>query len=119
MLTLTASRMALIALVGLGLTGCSAVAEEASQAAMESFDCDDLAQDAVRASEGKTIELLKVRSPRMLVDNRTTYSEPTGTGESLILKCEGMGVWSDGSNSSVVIKSTIDADGDTWTQYQG
>lgn len=35
-----------------------------------------------------------------------------------MLKCEGMGVWSDGSKVGVILKATIDADGETWVEYQ-
>ena len=84
------------------------------------MDCNTLADDAVRISseQESLVELLKVRSPTVVTNNVDSYKLPSGTGESLVLKCEGMGVWSDGSKVGVILKATIDADGDTWVEYQ-
>jgi hypothetical protein len=102
------------------VTGCSAIEEAVADQGAAAMDCDILADDAVRISneQESMVELLKVRSPTVVTDNTDSYTLPTGTGESLILKCEGMGVWSDGSNDKVRLKATIDADGETWVSYQ-
>jgi hypothetical protein len=104
-----------------GMTGCAALEEVASSTT--SLDCDQLADEAVRISEEQTgglqLQLLKVRNPQVVTDNRDTYDVPAGNSESLILKCQGMGVWSDGSNSEVMVKATVDSDGDEWVRYAG
>jgi hypothetical protein len=54
----------------------------------------------------------------VITDNRETYSLPSGDDEALVLKCKGTGVWSDGSKSPVVLRSTVDSDGDNWVSYE-
>jgi hypothetical protein len=89
--------------------------------ALVSYTCDDLSRDAVRisAKNKALVTLLKVREPRMVRDNRSTYVIPTGARESLVLACKGTGVWSDGdSTTNVRMQLTIDADGDSWVFYR-
>lgn len=86
------------------------------------YDCADLASDAVSISaensNGFQSELLKVRSPRVVEDNRSTYELPRGNGESLVLACEGVGVWDDMEKTRVRLEQTIDSDGDSWVSYE-
>ena len=119
-----------LAVIGIGsvfaLTGCADVVDKAEDVAMKSalniYDCADLASEAVdSSSDGKDdqSELLKVRNPRVVKDNRKTWMAPTGDGEALILSCKGTGVWSDIDPSPVLLKLTVDSDGDQWIQWEG
>lgn len=108
-----------LALAAPVLAGCSAIEDTVAGEDTSSLNCATLAEEAVRISEEQEalVQLLKVRAPEVVTDNLDSYTVPTGTEEVLVLKCEGMGVWSDGSNSGVVLKATVDSDGDTWIKY--
>ena len=41
-----------------------------------------------------------------------------GAGESLLLGCEGPGVWSDGTKSDVRLRATIDSEEQEWVFYK-
>jgi hypothetical protein len=88
--------------------------------ASSQYDCDDLASDAVdNSSDGDAVvQLLKVRNPQVVKDNRDNYQLPSGDGEALILSCRGTGVWSSGGDSPVLLRDTVDADGDEWVEYR-
>lgn len=91
-----------------------------TQLADVEYDCDDLASEAaeVSTSEDAALKLLKVRNPRVVKDHRQNYRLPSGDGEALILSCRGTGVWSAGGGSPVLLKQTVDADGDQWVGYE-
>jgi hypothetical protein len=85
------------------------------------YTCQDLSAEAVRISaedNNALVTLLKVRIPRLVEDNISTYALPTGGGETLVLACAGTGVWSDGTSTKVRMKLTVDADGDSWVFYR-
>lgn len=82
------------------------------------YGCDDLAEEAIEISKGEDVELLKVRSPRVVQDNRDGYRLPAGNGESLILSCSGQGVFDTGGSLRVLLKWTVDSDGDEWVQWK-
>jgi hypothetical protein len=100
-----------------GTSGCATLDDAASSG--DPLDCDDLASESVRISDenDQPLKLLKVRNPTIVTDNRESYSVPTGNEEALILKCEGMGVWSTGDNAMVTLRETVDSDGDAWIKY--
>jgi hypothetical protein len=117
----TRSAVVGVAVGVVALAGCSAVEEQASASDLKSTTCDELADEAVRISSesNDSSKLLKVREPAVVSDNRDTYKKPTGTGEALVLSCSGTGVWSDGGdNSKVVLKLTVDADGESYVAYE-
>jgi len=101
---------------------------EAERAASEQqstyarMDGEQLGAEAVRASAESSqtpIKLLKVRSPRVVQDNRHTYTVPTGTKMALILSCSGVGVWSNGDEETrVLIELKVDADEDAFIYYE-
>lgn len=79
----------------------------------DDYTCDDLADSAVliSADQNAFLTLLKVRNPRITQDNRDTYTLPVGTGESDVLTCEGVGVYSDGVNRELRMTLSVDSDG--------
>lgn len=87
--------------------------------AADNYDCDDLASEAVRisAEDDGLITLLKVRNPTIVKDNRYTFSTPSGDEDNLILSCDGSGVWSTGETVDVVMRLTIDSDGDQFVYF--
>jgi hypothetical protein len=114
------------ATVGLLLSGCGGITEAVDEAVdvaaggSAGYGCDELADEAVRISEEEDgfFTLLKVREPRIVKDNRETYTLPTGDAEAVILVCDGTGVWNDGDKTGVRLKWTVDADGDEWVFYE-
>ena len=82
-----------------------------------SVDCDSLAAEAVRISTSEDVQLLKVRDPRVTTDNRATVTPASGNGESLILSCRGLRVWSSGDNTPALVRVNVDSDGDNWIYY--
>jgi hypothetical protein len=97
----------------------AAAAQQPLTSSFANFSCDQLAAEAARMPKNGNVQLLKVRSPGIVQDNRRSYTKPTGTGDALILSCQGTGVWSDGGpDSPVLLKLTIDKDGDTFTGYE-
>lgn len=61
------------------------------------YDCDDLATETeTLGANAAGYELLKVRKPTVVKDNRLTYDVPNGAGQSLILRCDGTGVFNSG-----------------------
>jgi hypothetical protein len=101
------------------LTGCSAVEEAAGGPTIENYTCADLAEDAVELGENPAgVALLKVRSPEMTEDNRTDYTLPTGTGETVLLQCKGAGVFNNGMTNRVKLEATVDADEDIFVGWE-
>jgi hypothetical protein len=90
--------------------------------ASDSEACDLAADEAIRISgeqQNAFVQLLKVRSVHMVKDNRDSFETPTGTGEEIVIKCQGTGVWSDGDRTTeVIIRVSADADEDTWIYYE-
>lgn len=80
--------------------------------------CASLSEEAAGISVGQDVELIKVRSPKVVRDNRKTLKLPKGTKDALVMSCKGRGVWSDSDNSSVLVSLTIDADGDAFIAYK-
>lgn len=99
-----------------------AVAAEGGSDSITSTEaCEMAADQAVRisAEQAVGITLLKVRALEAVKDARDTYTLPTGAHEVAVLVCEGVGVWSDGDNSTRVrIKVTADADDDVFVYYE-
>ena len=125
--------VAVSAAVVLGLIGCTAPVEdgqspedsteEAPADAGENIDCDFLADEAIKLSKEQSeqnqgVTLLKVRSPKIKKDNRETFEVPKGDKTAVILQCRGAGVWSDGGNSDVRLKLTVDSDGDQFIGFE-
>jgi hypothetical protein len=107
------------------LSGCAPVSdaaeavEKASSRAFEDVTCDQLAQESVEAAKTQDVQLLKVRNPKIVKDNRKTYEKPAGDDDALVLSCKGTGVWSDGeANGPVLLKLTVDADGDDFIAWE-
>jgi hypothetical protein len=50
-------------------------------------------------------------------DNRETFKTPKGDKEAVILQCRGAGVWSDGRNTDVRLKLTVDSDGEQFIGF--
>ena len=88
------------------------------ESAREDTTCESLADESITISEDQDIQLLKVRKPVVKRDNRDTYTEPTGTKDALLMSCTGTGVWSNGTTTPVLIRYTVDADGDEFVQYR-
>lgn len=83
------------------------------------YTCEDLAEEAVRISaEAANGELMKVRDPQIVTDNRETFEMPQGVNDALVLECQGMGVWNSGVNYPVLLSLTVDADGDGFVYYE-
>ena len=83
------------------------------------YTCADLADEAVSISEGQDVELVKVRSPKIVKDHRDDVTVPKGDGDALVLSCRGTGVWSDGGpTSQVKLELTVDADKELFVRYQ-
>jgi len=83
--------------------------------------CDAAAEEAVTISANSgdlTTKLLKVREPAVVEDNRADLQQPSGTGDVLVMACEGVGVWEDGSNDRVRIEVSLDADQDVFVFYE-
>lgn len=111
--------VAILAVIGaLSLWGWVSSSGLFSPASLSSYDCEDLAEEAMSLSEGEFSQLLDVRQPHIVEDHREDYELPTGTDESLVIECEGLGVWSHGTNSPVSLRLTVDADGQAWIRYQ-
>ena len=124
--------VALAVAVAAGLSGCgpattatdAAPATTATDAAAEAaslvtYTCPQLATEAAALSKGEKPELIKVRAPKVLKDNRKTYTKPTGDKEALVMSCNGTGVWSDGTNTPVLLKLSVDADNASFVSYEG
>jgi hypothetical protein len=98
-----------------------AVASDETPSLM-SVGCKRLGKQAAEISDeqsnGMSLILLKVRAPRIIKDNRETYKLPKGDKETLLLSCRGTGVWSDMSKSPVLLRWTVDADGDDFVAYE-
>lgn len=106
--------------LAVGLSACSSagVADVVEASSYKSATCEELAKQAVLASEKQDVQLLKVRSPKVVTDNRKTVTKPTGDKAALVLSCKGTGVWSDaGEDTPVLLKLTLDSDGETFYEY--
>lgn len=119
-----AGRMVTVALavvVASSLSGCepAATADPAAEApSLATYTCPQLATEAAAISKGKDLELIKVRAPKIVKDNRKTFKKPTGDKDALVLSCKGTGVWSDNTTAPVVMKLTVDADGTGFVSYE-
>jgi hypothetical protein len=82
--------------------------------------CDEVATAAVEMSADgdRPITLVKVRSPLITKDHRYSFRRPSGSGEAVVLECEGTAVWSDNSTSRVAVGATIDSDEDVFVYYE-
>jgi len=110
------------------LTGCTSFAEGHSdgQAASparagraEKLTCKELAVEAVKVSEKlDPPRLVKVRKPKVKTDHSNTYKEPKGDKDTLVLSCTGTAVWSTGDTTPVLLKYTVDSDGETFVSYK-
>jgi hypothetical protein len=91
----------------------------ADVAASGPMTCDQLATEAVELSEDEPVELLKVRALDVDLDQQTSgWDAPTGADETVVLRCTGRGVWSDGSKQGVRLELSVDADEDYFVSYQ-
>ena len=87
----------------------------------ESYTCEDLVEEAVRISDeadAAVVKLLDVRSPEVVEDNLASYTVPSGDEDVLALRCEGTGVWTDGTDDRVSLEATVDSEGQTWVYYE-
>lgn len=100
------------------LTKTVAPTTESASSGLVDFTCDDLAEQAVEISEGNDVELIKVRSPEVVEDNRLTYEEPNDDSSVVVFSCSGTGVWSNNEEQSVLVKATVDSDGDFFVGYE-
>lgn len=110
-----------IALATAALTACSAADDGSAGvgAGDDSMTCEQLADEAVRISEDQEVSLLKVRALEVSLDKQETgWDEPTGAEEVTVLRCNGVGVWSDGSNDNVRVMLKVDADADAFVYYE-
>lgn len=109
-----------LALAIAALTACSASDDGGEvEAGDDSMTCEQLADEAVRISEDQDVKLLKVRALEVSLDKQETgWDEPTGTDEVTVLRCNGQGVWSDGSKDDVRIMLKVDADADAFVFYE-
>jgi len=114
-----------LGVAGLLLSGCSNVAQgfadgwnSKNPQKADKLTCTDLADKAVEISHDKDVKLLKVRKLKLETDNYATYKLPTGDKEALILSCTGTGVWSNGDTSPVLLKYTVDSDGQVFYSYE-
>ena len=117
-----------VAIAAVGLSACGAISTKEAAAnpepkstgvSMDATTCTQLAEEAVRISKGEDNELLKVRAPKIVTDNRKTFKKPKGDKEVLVLSCMGSGVWSDGgATAPVLLKLVVDADGDPFVGYE-
>lgn len=125
----TAPLVGLAAIIGLstGCGGTSAISTSPpSSASQEPIDvtgstCEEVAESAVKISgeSNADVKLIKVRATKVKTDNRKTVVKPTsGAGDALVLACTGTGVWSDTSTTPVLIKMTVDADGELFVSYE-
>lgn len=118
---------AAVVCLSVGLSGCSSVAQGFADARTSTgpkkaakLTCSDLAGEAVRVSKENDAKplLIKVRKPKVKKDNSATYKLPTGDKEALILSCTGTGVFSSGDTIPVLLKYTIDSDGEVFYGYE-
>jgi hypothetical protein len=108
-----------VAMVAAALTSCSSSTGDGAGAGSDTMTCEELADEAVRISEEQDVKLLKVRAPEVSLDKQETgWDKPTGTSEVTVLRCNGQGVWSDGTNSGVQLSLKVDADDDAFVYYQ-
>ena len=93
----------------------------AASAAPAAMTCAQLGVEAARVSKGGTPELLTVRAPTMVKDNRATYNatykKKAGEKAALLMACKGTGVWSDGTNTALILQLTVDAKGNQFVVY--
>jgi len=89
----------------------------AAAAAPAAMTCAQLGVEAARVSKGGTPELLTVRAPTMVKDNRATYTKKAGAKAALLMTCKGTGVWSDGTNTALTLQLTVDAKGNQFVVY--
>ena len=115
-----------------GLIGCAAPveeqspddsSEEAPADGGENINCDFLVDEAIKLSKEQSeqnqgVTLLKVRHPKIKIDNRETFETPKGDEDAVILQCRGAGVWSDGGDADVRLKLTVDSDGDQFIGFE-
>ncbi|WP_029253916.1 DUF2510 domain-containing protein [Paraoerskovia marina] len=84
--------------------------------------CEVLGTEAVRIAadqaDGFTDQLIKVRQPEMVEDNRLTYEIPTDTSDALIYSCTGTGIYSSGDDATVNMEATVDSDGDWFIYFE-
>lgn len=103
-----------------GTTGIDSAKQDAPEDA-QAFGCAELATEAVAisaADQSGSVKLLKVRAPEIVKDRRDSFATPSGAGESLVLSCEGRGVWSDGGKYRVRYRVSVDSDGEAWVFYK-
>ena len=109
-----------VAVAAAGVASRSTVSTVAT-AAPAAMTCAQLGVEAARVSKGGTPELLTVRAPTMVKDNRATYNatykKKAGEKAALLMACKGTGVWSDGTNTALILQLTVDAKGNQFVVY--
>jgi len=105
-----------VAVAAAGVASRSTVSTVAT-AAPAAMTCAQLGVEAARVSKGGTPELLTVRAPTMVKDNRATYTKKAGAKAALLMTCKGTGVWSDGTNTALTLQLTVDAKGNQFVVY--
>ncbi|KQP62958.1 hypothetical protein [Nocardioides sp. Leaf285] len=70
--------------------------------------CDQMARQALRVDR----DIIKVRTPVMVRDNRADFEVPTGSRESVLMVCQGLAVTKSRGDYRVRMVGSIDADAD-------
>ncbi|MEU4217343.1 hypothetical protein [Actinoplanes sp. NPDC026623] len=84
-------------------------------------DCSTISAAAVynSAHDQNRIKLLKVRAPRIVVDNRRGFTAPKGSSIKVALACTGTGTWSNGnSHTKVHVELRVDSDGEGFILFK-
>ena len=90
--------------------------------ASSQYDCEDLASDAVdNSSDSDTgVQLLKksAEPPDREGQPQQLRAALRGRRSPHPVVSGGTGVWSSGGDSPVLLRDTVDADGDEWVEYR-
>ena len=110
-----------VALAAVALSSAGSMHTSHAAQVPAAMSCAQLGVEAARVSKGGTPELLTVAAPTMVKDNRATYNAayPKKAPEkaALLMACKGTGVWSDGTNTALVLQLTVDAKGNQFVVY--
>lgn len=101
-----------------------APAEPAPAVESVTYTCEDMVADVVpfEASSPLSPSLLQVYSPVPVTDNTAAFLSgalpvPAGQNDVLVLECTGEGMLDDASSMAVVLRMTVDVNGDTWFEW--
>ena len=76
-------------------------------------NCNLMAAQAVSLSRsaGTQPVLLQIANPTLVRNDTTSYAAPTDAQSALLYSCQGLGSYSDGSQSTTLIRMTLDTNG--------